>query len=345
MTFDEVKEAMMAQIFAKFTDEEMAEICSTENCKRRFRELGWSKPVSTISEELFAKKAFLEELSCITDELNLKYERKTDKILTVVRQRRDAELAAERQRQDEVTVAAKGTLWKWLMTAPITVEVEASVGNPTLSEILFIVDKSGSMKDQREDVVAGFNKLLAEQRMLPGEAVVSTVFFNTEDLCFHNRVALSEVQEIELSDYEPDGGTALLDAIGKSIGTVLNAQMETPPEQRPARTLVVIVTDGEENASRCFTQPEVKAIVDLLQKRLGWQFLYFGANVDHFGEARNLGISEADARYFDFDEFDEFICDLGDACCSFRSPSGLREVFMQSEEEAKAMAKLDGKLA
>ena len=255
----------------------------------------------------------------------------------------EAELAAERQQQEEVTVTAKGTLWKWLMTAPSAIGVEASVGNSTLSEILFIVDKSGSMKDQREDVVAGFNKLLAEQKMLPGAAVVSTVFFNNHSKVLHNRVPLSEVKEIQLSDYLPFGLTALLDAIGQSISMVLNAQMETPPEQRPARTLVVIVTDGEENSSRYFTQPEVKAIVDLLQKRLGWQFLYFGANVDHFGEARNLGISEADARHFDCDEFDEFICDLGDVCCSFRRPSGLREVLLQSE--AKAMAKLDGKLA
>ena len=259
----------------------------------------------------------------------------------VAQSSREAELAAERQQQEEVTVAAQGTLWKWLLSEPDT--DGASIGNPTLSEILFIVDKSGSMKDQREDVVAGFNKLLAEQKMLPGAAVVSTVFFNNHSKVLHNRVPLSEVKEIQLSDYLPFGLTALLDAIGKSISTVLNAQMETPPKQRPARTLVVIVTDGEENSSRYFTQPEVKAIVDLLQKRLGWQFLYFGANVDHFGEARNLGISEADARHFDCDEFDEFICDLGDVCCSFRRPSGLREVLLQSE--AEAMAKLDGKLA
>ena len=179
-------------------------------------------------------------------------------------------------------------------------KVDAQQGaKEAVMDVLFIIGMSGSMGGEETEaaVVNGFNKVIAEQRLIPGEVRVSTVLFNNHSQVLHDRVPLSEVKEMERTDYRPFGSTALLDAVKTSL-VRLHQKRKGVTELQP---LVVIMTDGHENSSRVTMRDEVKAFVTLLRES-GWQFLYFGANVDHFAEARGLGIDEDDAMAFDVGE-------------------------------------------
>lgn len=170
-----------------------------------------------------------------------------------------------------------------------------------LAEILFVIDQSGSMggEETEKAVVANFNKVIAQQRAEEGDAVVSTVLFNTQMVTMYESQPIAEVKELERRNYTPAGGTALLDAVGASIERICKRQAALPDAERPGTTIVVIITDGEENSSRTYTQPIVKRMIQTLQEKHGWDFLYFGANVDHFAEAHNLGIDVEDSLSFD----------------------------------------------
>ena len=194
-------------------------------------------------------------------------------------------------------------------------KVDAQQGaKEEVMDILFIIDMSGSMGGEETEaaVVNGFNKVIAEQRLIPGEVRVSTVLFNNHSKVLHDRVPLSEVKEMERKDYLPFGSTALLDAVKTSL-VRLHKKRKGASELQP---LVVIMTDGHENSSRVTTRDEVKAFVTLLRDS-GWQFLYFGANVDHFAEARGLGIEEEAAMAFDVGE-------KGVSCCMETTSSTVR---------------------
>jgi Mg-chelatase subunit ChlD len=173
-----------------------------------------------------------------------------------------------------------------------------------LAEILFVIDQSGSMGDEETEksVVANFNKVIAQQRGEPGDARVSTILFNTHATTLHDALPIADVPEMQRCDYMPAGGTALLDAVGIGIKRICNRQSALPAAERPATTIVVIITDGEENSSHKHTQAEIKQMIQTLQEKHGWNFLYFGANVDHFAEASNLGIDVADSIAFNTDE-------------------------------------------
>ena len=169
------------------------------------------------------------------------------------------------------------------------------------TEMLFIIDKSGSMRGQEKAVVEGFNKVIAEQREVPGDDLVTTVFFDSRPRTLYSRVPLAEVAQMEHTDYRPSGATALLDTVGESVRQIFEAQRADDASKRPTQTLVVIMTDGEENASSTYKQTEIKQIAELLQQHYGWTFLYFGANVDHFAEANALGINRDCAYDFEAD--------------------------------------------
>lgn len=187
----------------------------------------------------------------------------------------------------------------------------------TSLEILFIIDKSGSMSDKEtvDSIIEGFNRVIKEQKAIPGKVTVSTILFNWWSTFLHNRVPLEDVKEMTSRDYLPTGGTALLDAVGTGINRIFTRQQETPENQRPEKTLVVIMTDGQENSSYQFKRSTVKRMITLLQEKRNWEFIYFGANVNHFAEAKDLGIDSDHAWAFETNE--ESIKEVMDECNEF----------------------------
>jgi uncharacterized protein YegL len=190
---------------------------------------------------------------------------------------------------------------KEMMDAVKALPVREKPSENGLAELLFVIDQSGSMhgEETEQAVVSNFNKVIAEQRKEAGSAVVSTVLFNSRMTTMHSSLPIDEVPEMMRWDYLPAGATALLDAVGTSIERICKRQAALPDAERPGATIVVIITDGEENSSRTYTQPIVKRMIQTLQEKHGWDFLYFGANVDHFAEAHNLGIDVEDSLSFD----------------------------------------------
>jgi uncharacterized protein YegL len=169
-----------------------------------------------------------------------------------------------------------------------------------LAELLFIIDQSGSMSgDEREwAVVKNFNEVIAQQRTVAGRALVSTVLFNNKMTTMYASIPIEQAPKLTRKDYAPRGLTALLDAVGASIERICTRQAALPEAERPATTIVVIITDGQENCSQTYMRSVVKQMIQTLQEKHNWKFLYFGANVDHFAEAHNLGIKEENAASF-----------------------------------------------
>lgn len=158
-----------------------------------------------------------------------------------------------------------------------------------LTELAFILDKSGSMCGLEEDVVGGYNALLKENREMDGEAVVSTVLFDSVVRVVHDRVDLGEVEPLSLRDYRPGGCTALLDAVGGGIHYMETVYKILPEEYRPEHVLFAIATDGLENASTKYSYHQVKKMADAAQER-GWEFVFMAANIDVAAEAGRLGM-------------------------------------------------------
>ena len=193
---------------------------------------------------------------------------------------------------------------KEMMDAVKALPVREKPSENGLAELLFVIDQSGSMYGEETEsaVVSNFNKVIAEQRKEAGSAVVSTVLFNSRMTTMHSSLPIDEVPEMMRWDYLPAGATALLDAVGTSIERICKRHATLPEMERPATTIVVIITDGEENSSREYSRPVVKQMIETLQKKHDWSFLYFGANVDHFAEAQHLGIGADDAVSFKTDK-------------------------------------------
>lgn len=159
------------------------------------------------------------------------------------------------------------------------------------TELVFILDRSGSMHGLESDTIGGFNSLLEKQKAEGLSVLVSTVMFNQESKVIHDRCDISTVPPLTDTDYEPSGMTALIDAIGSAVKHIRNVHRYARPEDVPTRTLFVITTDGMENASRQFAADEVRALIEE-QKKTGWEFLFLGANIDAVETARGFGISE-----------------------------------------------------
>ena len=159
-----------------------------------------------------------------------------------------------------------------------------------LTEIVFILDRSGSMRGLEADTIGGYNSLMEKQKKEEGEAYISTVLF--DDVCevLHDRVGLDQINPMTDKEYYVRGCTALLDAIGGAIHHIGNIHKYAREEDRPEKTLFIITTDGQENASRRYTYDKVKKMVERQQKKYGWEFLFLGANIDAVTEAGRVGI-------------------------------------------------------
>ena len=175
--------------------------------------------------------------------------------------------------------------------------------NENLTEIVAILDRSGSMEHLTNDTIGGFNSFLKEQIEIPGEAILTTVLFNDSYMLLHDRENINRIKPITRKEYIAQGSTALLDAMGKTINDIGLKLLNTVENERPCKVIFFIITDGEENASVEFTNEKIKEMVELQKNTYGWEFIFLGANIDSFSTASALGISAN--RSFDYEADEE----------------------------------------
>ena len=161
-----------------------------------------------------------------------------------------------------------------------------------MTELVFILDKSGSMSGLESDTIGGFNSMIAKQKREEGKAVVSTVLFANESMVIHDRLPLDKVPCMTEDEYFTGGCTALLDAVGGAIHHIKNIHRYARKEDIPTKTMFVITTDGCENASRRYDYEKVRKMIEQQKEEHGWEFLFLGANIDAAAEAKRFGISE-----------------------------------------------------
>ena len=200
------------------------------------------------------------------------------------------------------------------------------------TEIIFVIDKSGSMSNLAGDTIGGFNGFIESQKAIEGKATLTTVLFDTTYKTLHNGVDLHEVKAMTNSDYLPYGGTAMLDAIGDTINQVQDRHDELGTE-KPENVLFVITTDGEENSSRKYTKSQIEKMIKHQTNGHGWKFMFLGANMDAVKEASSIGISSDWSTNYTYTA--KGVCDayttLSNATCSMRTV-GLDDAFNLSDE-------------
>ena len=204
-----------------------------------------------------------------------------------------------------------------------------------LTEIVFILDRSGSMAGLEDDTIGGFNSLIRKQRAQEGNALISTVLFDNYSEVVHDRVPLDQIPEMTRDVYYVRGCTALLDAVGCAVHHIGNVHKYAREEDRPEHTLFVITTDGMENASRSYSYDEVRRMIERQKEKYGWEFLFLGANIDAAKEAKRFGIME--------DRAVQYHCDsrgtglnfeaMNDAMCDVRAARPIRKNWKQRIEE------------
>ncbi len=170
------------------------------------------------------------------------------------------------------------------------------------TELVFILDRSGSMSGLEKDTVGGFNSMISKQKTEDGEALVSTVLFDNKSVVIHDRLPLDDVPPMTEKEYFTRGCTALLDALGDAIHHIGNIHKYARREDVPEKTLFVITTDGFENASRRYDYDTVRAMIERQKEKYGWDFLFLGANIDAVAEARRFGIDADCAVDYKCDE-------------------------------------------
>ena len=161
-----------------------------------------------------------------------------------------------------------------------------------MTELVFILDRSGSMSGLEKDTIGGFNSMIEKQKREDGQALVSTVLFDNESVVIHDRLPLDRVPPLTEREYYTRGCTALLDAVGGAIHHIGNVHKYARKEDVPEKTLFIITTDGYENASRRYDYEKVQKMIQHEKEKYGWEFLFLGANIDATAEAKRFGISE-----------------------------------------------------
>ena len=190
-----------------------------------------------------------------------------------------------------------------------------------LTELVFILDRSGSMAGLEDDTIGGFNAMIQKQKKESGEAVVSTVLFDNYSEVIHDRVDIQRIEPMTRNEYYVRGCTALLDAVGGAIHHIGNVHKYAREEDRPEKTLFVITTDGMENASRKYSYEKLKAMIERQKEKYGWEFIFLGANIDAAKEAARFGIDEDRAVNYNADREGTAVIyeAVSEAVCSVRA--------------------------
>lgn len=161
-----------------------------------------------------------------------------------------------------------------------------------LTEIVFILDRSGSMEDLTQDTIGGFNSMIQKQKDQNVNAIVSTVLFDHEAVVLHDRVKIADIPAMTGKEYWARGTTALYDAVGSSIKHIGNIHKYAREEDVPNKTLFVITTDGMENSSKVYTLSKIKKMIENQKNKYNWEFIFLGADIDAISAAREIGIDE-----------------------------------------------------
>lgn len=169
------------------------------------------------------------------------------------------------------------------------------------TEIVFILDRSGSMSGLEEDTIGGYNSMLKKQQKEEGEAIVTTVLFDHEYEIIHDRTNIKEIQPISEKEYFVRGSTALLDAVGRTIDKIIRATRNTKKDYQGDKVMFVIITDGMENDSREYDYEGIKAMIERQKENYGWEFVFLGANIDAISTAARFGIEEDRAANYNAD--------------------------------------------
>ena len=210
-----------------------------------------------------------------------------------------------------------------------------------LTEVVFILDRSGSMHSLEKDTIGGFNSMLAKQKEVEGDVLVSTVLFDDKCQVLHDRLSIQEINPMTEKEYYVRGCTALLDAVGGAVHHIGNIHKYAREEDRPAKTLFVIITDGMENSSKYYTYAKVKQMIERQQERYGWEFMFLGANMDAVAEAGRYGIKAHMAT--------EYLCDevgtalnyeaVNEVMCNVRACRGVSAGWKEKIEKDVAKRK------
>jgi len=189
-----------------------------------------------------------------------------------------------------------------------------------LTELVFILDKSGSMGGLERDTIGGYNSMLEKQKAVPGECLITTVLFDNDYELLHDKIDIRAVSPITEKEYSVGGSTALLDAIGMTIHKIDNAQRHTADDYRAEKIMFVIITDGEENSSREYSAEKVKAQIQRQKEKYGWEFIFLGANIDAVETAGRFGIAPDRAQNYHADSqgVELNFCVMSDAVATFR---------------------------
>jgi len=215
-----------------------------------------------------------------------------------------------RTARSETNVASDATILgvgSYILTSetrvsqPVKAEREVSIMKKGLTEVVFILDRSGSMSGLESDTIGGYNSMLKKQQEEEGEALISTVLFDDRTEVLHDRKDLKKVKPITKKEYYVRGCTALLDAIGGAIHHISHAQKAMPEDERPEKTLIIITTDGMENASKEYSYDKVKKMVEKKKEKDHWEFIFLGANIDAVEVARNFGVAANRAVRYECD--------------------------------------------
>lgn len=204
-----------------------------------------------------------------------------------------------------------------------------------LTELVFILDRSGSMSGLESDTIGGFNAMIAKQKKEDGEAYVSTFLFDNVSEVLHDRVLLREIPKMTTKDYTVRGCTALIDAIGGAIKHIRSIHKYARPEDVPAHTMFIITTDGQENASQRFSSDEVKKMIEHQKEKYGWEFLFIGANIDAVETAACFGIERNRAVNYNADSKGTQVLyeTLSAPICAMRADAIIPDDWSQSIEE------------
>lgn len=204
------------------------------------------------------------------------------------------------------------------------------------TSINVIIDASGSMSHLTHDTIGNFNSFLKEQKDYPGEAVFTLCTFNTDYRLPHDFVKIASVPNLDVKSYVPQGGTALLDAMGTTIDSVGRKLAALPEDERPSKVIFLIITDGHENSSRRYSAAQIKSMVEHQKNVYSWEFVFMGANIDAIGTGTSLGISASNSLNYSADSAGtkELYRSISENMSSYRgSTSSRADFFNQSQTQ------------